>query len=311
MTTRTVTPYRSVRAPGRDGFAALLRAEWTKFRTVRGWLIALLAGAVLAALATIGIAGAANGTQNLGARNPGATGPGGQAVTDQFEFARAPLAGNGSLTVAVTSLTGGVQVPPGGLPPQGIRGLGLGRALQPWTKAGLIITASTRPGAAYAAVMVTGSHGVRMQYNYTHDTAGQGGSPSAAAPAWLRLTRTGDTITGYDSAAGTHWTRIGTATLAGLPPTVQAGMFATSPVANLTGQGFASNNGAQISTLGTATFGQLRRTGHWTARAWAPPGWASHPGRPSRPGCTARTAASGPAARQRAPASPRTAAPTR
>jgi hypothetical protein len=266
MTASTITPYRSDRTPGPDGFAALLRAEWTKFRTVRSWLIALLAAAVLAALSTIAIAGAADGAQNPGARNPGATGPNGQAVTDQFEFAHQPLAGNGSLTVAVTSLTG--SVPSGGLTPEA--GPAFGHGPQPWTKAGIIITASSRPGSAYAAVMVTGSHGVRMQYNYTHDTSGQGGSPSAAAPAWLRLTRSGDTITGYDSSDGTHWTRIGTAALAGLPSTVQAGMFAASPSADLTVQGFASNNGAQVGTLGTARFGHLGRTGRWTARAWTP-----------------------------------------
>ena len=52
---------------------------------------------------------------------------------------------------------------------------------------------------------------------------------SAASPRWLRLTRSGDTITGYDSADGTHWDQVGAASLAGLPATVQAGLFATSP----------------------------------------------------------------------------------
>jgi len=32
-----LAPYRSELRTGRDGFAQLLRAEWTKFRTVRGW----------------------------------------------------------------------------------------------------------------------------------------------------------------------------------------------------------------------------------------------------------------------------------
>ena len=36
--------------------------------------------------------------------------------------------------------------------------------------------------------------------------AGLPGTVSAASPRWLRLTRSGDTITGYDSADGTHWT---------------------------------------------------------------------------------------------------------
>ncbi len=78
-------------------------------------------------------------------------------------------------------------------------------------------------------MMVTGSHGVRMQYDYTGDVAGLPGAVSATSPRWLRLTRSGDIITGYDSADGTHWTLVGTAQLAGLPATVQAGMFAATP----------------------------------------------------------------------------------
>ena len=35
-----------------------------------------------------------------------------------------------------------------------------------------MIKASTTPGSAYAAMMVTGRHGVRMQDDYIHDVAG-------------------------------------------------------------------------------------------------------------------------------------------
>ena len=49
MTAPTITPYRPGQQAGRDGFAQLLRAEWTKFRTVRGWVI----GMVVAALVTV------------------------------------------------------------------------------------------------------------------------------------------------------------------------------------------------------------------------------------------------------------------
>ena len=52
MTAPTITPYRSETVPeGRDGFAQLVRAEWTKLRTVRGWVI----GAIIAALVTMGL----------------------------------------------------------------------------------------------------------------------------------------------------------------------------------------------------------------------------------------------------------------
>ena len=77
-------------------------------------------------------------------------------------------------------------------------------------------------------MMVTGSHGVRMQWDFTHDVAGLPGKVSAASPRWLRLTRSGDVISGYDSADGTHWTLVGTATLAGLPATV-AGAACSPP----------------------------------------------------------------------------------
>jgi hypothetical protein len=62
-------------------------------------------------------------------------------------------------------------------------------------------------------MMVTGSNGVRMQWDYVNDTPGLAGSVSASASRWLRLVRDGGTITGYDSADGTHWTLVGTAAL--------------------------------------------------------------------------------------------------
>jgi hypothetical protein len=68
-----------------------------------------------------------------------------------------------------------------------------------------------------------------MQWDYVNDIPGLTGSVSASSPRWLRLVRTGDTITGYDSADGTRWTLVGTATLPGLTSTVQGGLFAAAP----------------------------------------------------------------------------------
>jgi ABC-type transport system involved in multi-copper enzyme maturation permease subunit len=105
----------------------------------------------------------------------------------------------------------------------------MGPGLGPWSKAGIIIKENTSQGSAYAAMIVTGSHGVRMQWDYVNDTPGMTGNVSASSPRWLRLVRTGGTITGYDSADGTHWTLVGTATLPGLTSTAQAGLFAAAP----------------------------------------------------------------------------------
>ena len=152
---------------------------------------------------------------------------------------------------------------PGGAPGQELKS-----ALQPWSKAGIIIKASTRPGSAYAAMTVTGDHGVRMQWDYIQDAPG--GAVSAAAPRWLRLTRSGDTITGYDSADGTHWARVGTAALPGLPGAAQAGLFAASPTSsNLISQSAAGSSSSGLSTQATATFDDVTLQGTPPGSRWS------------------------------------------
>jgi ABC-type transport system involved in multi-copper enzyme maturation permease subunit len=239
--TATMTPERSGTTPdGQDSFGRLVHAEWTKFRTVRGWVIAMvIAAALTAAVGLYAASGPQSGCQPSGPNGPigppapckptNPVGPGGEAVSDSYYFVHQALRGNGSLTVRVTSLTGRYSPPGGGIAPGPDPEQNFTSGIQPWAKAGILVTASTRQGSAYAAMMVTGRHGVRMQYNYTGDTPGLPGAVSPTSPRWLRLVRTGDTLTGYDSADGTRWTRVGTVSLAGLPATVQAGPFVTSP----------------------------------------------------------------------------------
>jgi ABC-type transport system involved in multi-copper enzyme maturation permease subunit len=219
-----------------------VHAEWTKFRTVRGWMIAMIV-AVMAITAFVFLTSNVSSSCSGSACPAPPTGPGGEPVQDAFYFAHQPLSGNGTITVQMTSLAGQVAVGPSQTVP----------GLQPWSKAGIIIKQNTSQGSAYAAMMVTGSHGVRMQWDYVNDTPGLTGSVSADSPRWLRLVRDGDTITGYDSADGTHWTLAGTAALPGLTSTVQAGLFAAAP-----------SNG----NTATAT-GAFRHIGlSWTAARW-------------------------------------------
>jgi ABC-type transport system involved in multi-copper enzyme maturation permease subunit len=195
-------------------------------------------------------------------------GPGGEAVADSFYFVRQPLEGNGSITVRVTSLTG--LFPNGSSGPRARAGTGPSTAnmrpgLEPWSKAGIILEKSTWQGSAYAAMMVTGAHGVRMQYDYTQDAPGLPGAVSVASPRWLRLTRSGDTITGYDSADGISWTKVGTVTLPGLLPTVQAGLFAASPVyTHVVSASLGASHVTGGPTLATAAFDHAGLQGRWT-----------------------------------------------
>ncbi|WP_406362913.1 ABC transporter permease subunit [Streptomyces sp. NBC_01579] len=246
-TTDAPASYRSAIQVGRAGFGQQLRAEWTKFRTVRGWVAGLGAAALVTVL--IGLIGADTVRPTCEDPNQpctGARGPGGEAVTDRFYFVHQPLTGDGSITARVTSLG-----------PDGAKG-----GLPPWAKAGIVLKAGGRAGSAYAAVMATAGHGVRMQHNYTHDAAGSPGTVSDASPQWLRLTRSGDTVTGYRSSDGARWTAVGAVRLTGLPSPVQAGLFAASPPATeSTGQKFGGLSNRGSPTRATGVFDHVALSG--------------------------------------------------
>jgi ABC-type transport system involved in multi-copper enzyme maturation permease subunit len=277
-----MAPYRSPAAPdpaslSRDGFARTVRAEWTKFRTVRGWVTGALVGVLaMAGLALAASAGGQSACQGVNASGqPGGgscggglsftLGPDGEPVNDSFYFVRRPLSGDGSVTVRVTSLTERVLAPDAGSSDATVPGV------VPWAKAGLIVKENLTQGSAYAAIMVSATHGVRLQWNYTGDTAGMSGLAGPASPRWLRLTRSGDVITGYDSADGTHWALVGAVTLAGLPSTAQVGLFTASPdYTPHVGEGFGGGTTSYSSpSLDTAVFDHLAASGGWTAGRWA------------------------------------------
>jgi ABC-type transport system involved in multi-copper enzyme maturation permease subunit len=134
--------------------------------------------------------------------------------------------------------------------------------LAPWAKAGIIVERDTSQGATYAAVMATGAHGVRMQYDYTHDAPGLPGAVTSSSPRWLRLTRIGDIITGYDSTDGSHWSNIGTTQLRGLSSVVQIGLFVTSPAY------FPSGNNYAYPSLATASFDEISVRGVLPTNSW-------------------------------------------
>ncbi|MDX3106575.1 hypothetical protein ACIBO5_22705 [Nonomuraea angiospora] len=209
---------------GHDRFPQLLRAEWTRFRTARGWALAMAASVLVTVSLGLLVAGGARTTcvtgKGEGPCPAPLVGPDGTAVRDKYYFVHQPLKGNGSITARVSDMTGQVRLPDA-VP--GVRNVQEG--VVPWAKAGLLVRQSLQQGTPYAAVMLTGAHGVRMQYNYTHDVPG---GPHNG-PQWLRLTRSGDTVTGYESDDGKTWTEVSTVELTGLPETVEIGLFATSP----------------------------------------------------------------------------------
>ncbi|GAA4182868.1 hypothetical protein GCM10022252_09470 [Streptosporangium oxazolinicum] len=247
---------------------ARVRQEWGKFRT-RGRMTAMAAAilvTVLFGLLSAIALGAGSHCSHGPVEVPCPTdpvGPHGQAVSDTFYFAHQPLGENGSITVRMTSMTGIITYPP----PDHDE---IVPGLVPWAKAGIIIKDGTTQGSSYAALMLTGSHGVRMQHDYTHDTAGRAGGVSAETPRWLRLTRSGDTITGHESADGTRWTKVGTAHLTALPETVRVGLFAASPGdLTLTPVALGGSLPASRFTQASATFDHVSVEGGTPSAEWS------------------------------------------
>jgi hypothetical protein len=158
-------------------FGRLVRAEWTKFRTVRGWVIGTVAAAAVTVLVGLYVASnsqssCSKGTVEVECPTP-PVGPDGEAVRDKFYFVHQSLTGDGAITVRVTSMTGLITYPP----PDHDE---IVPGLVEWAKAGVIVKDGTAQGSRYVALMVTAEHGVRMQHDFIHDTAGRPGAVSDA-----------------------------------------------------------------------------------------------------------------------------------
>ncbi|MDQ0774279.1 ABC-type transport system involved in multi-copper enzyme maturation permease subunit [Streptomyces aurantiacus] len=230
----------------------LLRAEWSKFWTVRSRLLVLVLGA--AATVVISLLGASGAVNDSNGRVRIVSAPDGTRVDDTFRFVHRPLTGDGSVTVHVP----------------GIEGRG-GRPAEPWAKAGVIVKSSTKPGSSYVALMVTPGHGVRMQWDFTHDEQG-----SSATARWLRLTRSGQELTGYESPDGREWTKIATVRPADLPKTARAGLFVATPPHTTLRRSFGGTSATAGTTTATAAFDHTELRGDTeSGGGTAEPSWTS------------------------------------
>jgi hypothetical protein len=216
----------------RDGFRQVVRAEWTKLRSVRRWVVALGAAVVLTVLLSL-LAAAGSGTDIN--RYPNfVTGPDGTPVADEFHFAHEAMTGDGSIVARVVSQENSHEQ----------------------AAAGIMMKDGITSGSRYAAVFATPGSGVQMRANYT-DTASTG----ASAGRWLRLTRTAGTITGYESTDGSTWQEIGSFDDVGLPPTVEVGLFVSSPPRVVVERQAGSTSVGEVPTVGSAAFDNVSVNG--------------------------------------------------
>ncbi|MFB6189795.1 MAG: NPCBM/NEW2 domain-containing protein [Halapricum sp.] len=102
-----------------------------------------------------------------------------------------------------------------------------------WAKAGLMIrndVTDAADAAGYGFVAVTPGHGYAFQY----DSDGDGyvdtntNVDDSSYPVWLKLDRSGSTVTGSYSTDGQNWTEIDSADLPGAADVEDVALFATS-----------------------------------------------------------------------------------
>jgi hypothetical protein len=231
----------------RESFPRLLLAEWTKLRSVSRWVITLLGAAAL----TIGLSylAASGNKTNINEHADFVSGPHGEPVADAFYFVHQQITGDTTLTVRVASLT----------PEPARRAVRMGSDQMtkledpsPFAQpaAGIMIKDGTQPGSSYASVMLTATQGVHMQWDFDADRKGS----ASSGARWLRLVRSGNTITGYESADGAAWQKIGTATPKNLPSTVEIGFYVSSPAAVYTTRGAGNSSTGERRMRAEAVF---------------------------------------------------------
>jgi hypothetical protein len=125
---------------------------------------------------------------------------------DAFQYVYQPLSGDGQIIARVT----GVQ------------------NTSAFAKGGVMLRETTAAGAVHVILDLRPDGSVEFMTRQTTggDTTYLGGA-TQTPPAWLKLVRSGSTVTGFASPDGTSWTTVGTTSVT-MSPTSLIGLIVTS-----------------------------------------------------------------------------------
>ena len=151
-------------------------------------------------------------------------------TSDEFNFVRQSLTGDGEIFAKVESLD----------------------ATHPWAKAGVMIRSSAAEDAAHGFVAITPEKGAAYVFRKSdgaNSTLRR--HPIPETPHWVRVVRTGNTVSGFHSTDGRSWVMVSAETIelgseieVGLAVTShQAGTNATADFQDVTILGFGAGNG--------------------------------------------------------------------
>ena len=128
-------------------------------------------------------------------------------AADAFHFSHTPLNGDGVIVARVTAIPHDVS---------------------PWVKAGVMVRESLTPGSPHAFMLVSAAKGAAFQRRQAQGGLSVGTSGGLiAAPRWVKLQRSGNVFSAFESADGLSWTLVGTDTIA-MGANVDAGLAVTS-----------------------------------------------------------------------------------
>jgi regulation of enolase protein 1 (concanavalin A-like superfamily) len=165
--------------------------------------------------ADVGATGAAGSTSQSGSTfTIAGAGADVWGTADAFHYAYQPLSGDGTIVARVAAVEN----------------------VNAWTKAGVMIRSSLSSSSAHAFMLVAASatKGVNFQRRASDgaDSSSTRGSLSAA-PRWVKLVRSGNVISSFESADGIAWTLVGSDTFA-MPSDVLVGLAVSSHVSGVT-----------------------------------------------------------------------------
>lgn len=126
---------------------------------------------------------------------------------DAFQFVHRPLIGDGELVARVASLDN----------------------TNSWAKAGVMVRASLSPGSVNGLMVITPTNGAAFQHRAT--TGGTSASTKVSgrtAPYWVKIKRSGTSVSGWMSADGIAWTQVGATVVLPLGATPLVGLAVTS-----------------------------------------------------------------------------------
>jgi len=124
---------------------------------------------------------------------------------DSFQFVHETLTGDGDMIARVGSID----------------------YTNDWAKAGVMIRESLAANSRHASMFVTPTMGTAFQWRTDPGLGSNHVGYTGAPPAWVKISRRGNTFTGYTSADGANWVYVGSATIY-MPPTVHFGLAVTS-----------------------------------------------------------------------------------